>query len=165
MFYIFGFYKFKKLSGLKKLRKSFQEKLVKNCVRGTIIFSNEGINGTISGKKNGIQKIKKDLKNICRIKCFDSENNSINNFQPFHRGKAKIKKEVVPLGIHVLASQKLNSIEPKKWNLLLKQKDVKIIDARKPFEYELGTFKGAENPKSLIVKIYPVNTTSSCSCI
>ena len=50
MFYIFGFYKFKKLSGLKKLRKSFQEKLVKNCVWGTIIFSNEGIIGTISGK-------------------------------------------------------------------------------------------------------------------
>ena len=47
MFYIFGFYKFKKLSGLKKLRKSFQEKLVKNCVRGTIIFSNEGIKASI----------------------------------------------------------------------------------------------------------------------
>ena len=148
MFHIIGFYKFKKLSGLKKLKKTFQETLIKNHLRGTIIFSKEGINGTISGKKSKIQKIKKELKKICKIKNFDSENYSVNNFQPFHRGKTKIKKEVVPIGIQVLPSQKLNnSIEPKKWNLLLKEKDIKIIDARKPFEYEVGTFEGAENPK------------------
>jgi len=147
MFYIFGFYKFKKLSGLKKLKKTFQEKLIKNHLRGTIIFSKEGVNGTISGKKNNIQKVKKDLKNICKIKNFDPQNNSTNNFQPFHRGKTKIKKEVVPIGIQILPSQRPdNSIEPKKWNFLLKEKDIKIIDSRKPFEYEVGTFKGAENP-------------------
>ena len=93
MFHIFGFYKFKRLSGLKKLKKSFQEKLIENNVKGTIIFSKEGINGTISGRKNNIQKIKRELKNLCKIKHFDSENNSTNNFQPFHRGKAKIKKD------------------------------------------------------------------------
>ena len=147
MFHIFGFYKFKKLPGLKRLKKTFQEKLIKNHVRGTIIFSKEGINGSISGKKNNLQKMKRELKKICKIKNFDSENDSINNFQPFHRGKTKIKKEVVPIGIKVLPSQKLNnSVEPKKWNLLLKEKDIKIIDARKPFEYEVGTFQGAKNP-------------------
>ena len=147
MFHIFGFYKFKRLSGLKKLKKNFQKKLIKNQVRGTIIFSKEGVNGTISGKKNNIQKLKRELKNICKIKHFDSENDSKNNFQPFHRGKTKIKKEVVPIGIQVVPSQKINnSVEPKKWNLLLKEKDIKIIDTRKPFEYEVGTFKGAENP-------------------
>ena len=56
MFYIFGFYKFRRLSGLKKLKKTFQEKLIKNHVRGTIIFSKEGINGTISGKKKIFKK-------------------------------------------------------------------------------------------------------------
>jgi len=147
MFHIFGFYKFKRLSGLKKLKKSFQEKLIKNNVKGTIIFSKEGINGTISGRKNNIQKIKRKLKKLCKIKHFDSENNSTNNFQPFHRGKTKIKKEVVPIGVWVLPSQKLNNyIEPKKWNSLLKEEDIKIIDARKPFEYQVGTFKGAKNP-------------------
>ncbi len=156
MFNIFGFYRFKRLSGLKKLKKTFQEKLIKNHVRGTIIFSKEGINGTISGKKNNIQKIKRDLKNTCKIKNFDSENNSTNNFQPFHRGKTKIKKEVVPIGIQVLSSQKINnSLEPKKWNLLLKEKDIKIIDARKPFEYEVGTFKRAENPNVNHFKDFP----------
>ena len=147
MFNIFGFYKFKRLSGLKSFKKTFQEILIKNKIRGTIIFSKEGINGTISGKKNNIQKVKKNLKKIFKIKKFDSENNSVSNFQPFHKGKTKIKKEVVPMGLYVKEFKKPNnSIGPKKWNSLLKEKNIKIIDARKPFEYDVGTFKGAVNP-------------------
>ena len=147
MFHIFGFYKFKKLSGLKSLKITFQDMLLKNNVRGTIIFSNEGVNGTISGYKDNIFIIKKNLNKICKIKDFDSENNSTNNFQPFHKSKVKIKKELVPIGIQISQTLKLNnSIEPKKWNSLLKQKNIKIIDARKPFEYNVGSFKGAVNP-------------------
>ena len=147
MFHIFGFYKFKKLLGLKSLKKTFQDMLLKNNVRGTIIFSNEGVNGTISGYKDNIFIIKKNLNKICKIKDFDSENNSTNNFQPFHKSKVKIKKELVPIGIQISKTLKLNnSIEPKKWNSLLKQKNIKIIDARKPFEYNVGSFKGAVNP-------------------
>ena len=147
MFHIFGFYKFKKLYSLKNLKRVFQEDLLKNRIKGTIIFSKEGINGTISGKKNNIINIKENLKKICKFKKFDSENYSLNNFQPFHKGKIKIKNEVVPMGFNILSSNKINnSIEPKVWNSLLKEKNIKIIDARKPFEYEVGTFKRAENP-------------------
>jgi len=124
----------------------FQKKLIDNQLRGTIIISKEGINGTISGKEKNIEKIKKEIKKICKIIKFDSENNSINDFHPFHREKIKIKKEVVPIGINILPSQKINNgVEPKKWNSLLSDKDIKIIDARKPFEYQVGTFKGAKN--------------------
>ena len=64
---------------------------------------------------------------ICKIKNFDSENNSTSIFQPFHRGKIKIKNEVVPIGINVLPSEKIkNSVDPIKWNLLLKEKGKKL---------------------------------------
>ena len=156
MFHIFGFYKFKKISGLKRLKLTFQHKLKKNYIRGTIIFSKEGINGTISGKKNNIRKIVRNIKNICKIKKFDSENNSISNFHPFHKGKIKIKKEVVPIGINVLPTEKSNNaIDPKKWNLLLREKGVQIIDARKSFEYDVGTFQGAQNPKTNNFRDFP----------
>ena len=148
MFYIFGFYKFKRLSRLKKIRETFQKELIEANIRGTIIVSREGLNGSISGKNKNIQKIKKKIKNICKFKKFDSENISCNAFQPYHRAKIKIKKEVVPIGMQIYPSQKINnSLSPKKWNSLLKQKDVKIIDARKPFEYDVGTFEGAENAR------------------
>jgi len=148
MIHIFGFYKFKKLSRLKSLKRIFQGELLKNHVRGTIIFSKEGINGTVSGKKSNVSKIKKNIKNICKFKYFDSENYSLSPFHPFHKEKVKIKKEVVPIGIQISPSRKINnSLNVKKWNSLIKEKNIKIIDVRKPFEFEVGTFKGAINPK------------------
>ena len=90
MFYIFGFYKFKRLSSLKRLKRSFEENF-KNNVRGTIIFQKKELMELFLEKKI-CSKINKNLKNICKIKKFDSENNSTSNFQPFHRGKIKIKR-------------------------------------------------------------------------
>ena len=147
MFYVFGFYKFKKFKDLKKNKLLLQKKIVTNNIRGTIILSKEGINGTISGKIINLNKIKNYLKKIFNFNNFDSHNTSSSIFNPFHRGKIKIKKEVVPIGMQISSIKKLNNyVSPKKWNKLLKEKNVKIIDVRKPFEYSVGTFKGSINP-------------------
>ena len=37
-------------------------------------------------------------------------------------------------------------LDPKEWNNLIKKKDTHIIDTRKPFEYDVGTFKKSINP-------------------
>ena len=50
MFEVFGFYKFVQISYLKKKQKVLFETLKKKNIRGTIIISKEGVNGTISGK-------------------------------------------------------------------------------------------------------------------
>ena len=147
MFYIFGFYKFKKLKGLKKTKVILQKKIISYKVKGTIILSKEGINGTISGKIKNLNKIKSSLKKIFNFNNFDSQNTSTSIFNPFHRGKIKIKNEVVPIGMQVSSIKKLdNYVSPKKWNKLLKEKNVRIIDVRKPFEHIVGTFKGSINP-------------------
>ena len=39
------------------------------------------------------------IKKILDFKKFDSENISKSKFQPFHKSKVKIKKEVVPMGL------------------------------------------------------------------
>ena len=52
IFNIFGFYKFKKINNLKKIKLKLQDSLLKHNFRGSIIISQEGINGTISGKSN-----------------------------------------------------------------------------------------------------------------
>ena len=53
----------------------------------------------------------------------------------------------MPIGIKISESQKIsNSLEPSEWNVLLKEKDIKLIDTRKPFEHYVGTFRGAKNP-------------------
>ena len=95
MFSIFGFYKFKKLNNLKKNKSILQLYMAKHQVKGAVILANEGINGTISGKKKNLIKVKKKICTIFQIKSFDNENNSVSKFQPFHKPKVKIKKEVI----------------------------------------------------------------------
>ena len=51
MYYISGFYKFKKIHSIKKNKKLLSDIFNKYNIRGTIIISSEGINGTISSNK------------------------------------------------------------------------------------------------------------------
>ena len=147
MFYISGFYKFKKIINIKKNKKNLQNYFVNNSIRGTIILSQEGINGTISGKKKKLDLVINNIKKIFKFNNFDSLNSSKSKFQPFHRGKVKIKKEVVPMGIKVLKRKLKNHVEPSKWNKLINDENTFLIDVRKPFEYDVGTFNGAINPQ------------------
>ena len=148
MFKVFGFYKFIKIKSLKRNKDLLQKFLTSNNVRGTIIIAKEGLNGTISGGVKDIDKIIKKLKFLFSFKKFDNSNESKSKFQPFHKPKVKIKKEVVPMNL-TLNSKDRNiktHLDPKEWNKLIKNKDTHIIDTRKPFEYKVGTFKKSVNP-------------------
>ena len=149
MFNVFGFYKFKKLQLLKKNKYLLQKCLIKHNIRGTIILAKEGINATIAGEFTDITFIINKIKKTLDVKNFDSENTSKCKFQPFHRAKIKIKKEIVPMELSVSSKikNKNNYIEPNKWNKLIKDKDTLVLDSRKPFEYDVGTFKKSINPK------------------
>ena len=148
MFSVFGFYKFKKILSLKKHKKFFQSEFLNNKIRGTLILASEGINGTISGERKSILKIKNLLRKKLKFAKFDSNNHSLSKFQPFHRGKVKIKREVVPIGLNINSKTKRQSkyLSGKSWNKLISKKDTLVVDARKPFEFKVGTFKKAINP-------------------
>ena len=147
MFYISGFYKFKKISRIKSAKISLNDIFIRYKIRGTIIISSEGINGTISSNKKNLETALKKIKKTFNFINFDSQNLSQNKFQIFHRGKVKIKKEVVPMGIKVSKRKTQKHLEPSKWNKFISNKKTILIDARKPFEYKVGTFKGSINPK------------------
>ena len=147
MFHISGFYKFKRIKNIKKTKELLNNFFTKHGIRGTVIISLEGINGTISSKKKELQLALLKIKKIFNISKFDSQNFAINKFQIFHRVKVKIKKEVVPMGLKITKRNTKHHIEPSKWNKLIANKKTILIDARKPFEFNVGTFKGAINPE------------------
>jgi UPF0176 protein len=156
MFHVFGFYKFKKLKFLKKNKVILQKIFIKHNIRGTLIISKEGLNGTISGKLKNISFAKKKIKSLFIIKVFDNENISKCYFHPFHKPKIKIKNEIVTMGLNIFSKiRKTNHIEPLKWNKLIKDKNTLVLDSRKPFEFEVGTFKNATNPNIDNFKEFP----------
>ena len=150
MIEILSFYKLKKLNKIKSLRKKIFDKIFENNVKGLVIISPEGINGTIAGKKKNIMILSKYIKRIILIRSFDVQNRLNSNFVPFLKLKVKLKNEVVPINETYKFNQKnkKNYLSPRKWDQFLKVKGAKIIDARKPFEYEIGTFKGSINPNT-----------------
>ncbi len=146
MFYISGLYKFKKITNISKKKKFLKSFFINNNIKGLIIISKEGINGTIASRRKNLDLAIKEIKKIFNFKNFDSKSLSKSKFQPFRRHKVKIKKEVVPMGIKVLKRRLKGRIEPIKWNKIISNKKNLVIDARKPFEFNVGTFKNAINP-------------------
>ena len=146
MYFISGFYKFKKISNIKKNKKNLQAYFINYGIRGTLIISKEGINGTISSKKKNLNLTINKIKKTFKFDSFDSINSAMCKYQPFHRGKVKIKEEVVPIGIKITKGKSKNHVDPLKWNKLIIDKKTFILDARKPFEYKVGTFKRSINP-------------------
>ena len=147
MYKIFGFYKFKKIKNIKLLKKNLKNFIEEEQVRGTIIISIEGINGTISFKPIKYKKVKNKILNLLNIRKLDNENISYYKYQAFKKGKIKIKKEVVPIGMKLNKIVTKNKIEPKDWNKFILKKETVLIDTRKNFEFKVGTFKGSINPE------------------
>ena len=147
MYKIFGFYKFKKIKNIKLLKKNLKNFIEEEQVRGTIIISIEGINGTISFKPTKYKKVKNKILNLLNIRKLDNENISYYKYQAFKKGKIKIKKEVVPIGMKLNKIVTKNKIEPKDWNKFILKKETVLIDTRKNFEFKVGTFKGSITPE------------------
>ena len=125
MFTISGFYKFKKINFLKKYKTYLENEISNTSIKGSIIISSEGINGSIAGNSKDIFRILKFLKKEFKFKEFDSSNISTSRFQPFHKAKVKVKKEVVPLGLKITSESKRHNryLSGKSWNKLIKKRN------------------------------------------
>ena len=157
MFTISGFYKFKRINFLKKHKTYLENEISNTSIKGSIIISSEGINGSLAGNNKDIFKILKLLKKEFKFTEFDSSNITTSRFQPFHKAKVKVKKEVVPLGLKINSASKRRNryLSEKSWNKLIIKKETLLIDVRKPFEYSVGTFKNAMNPNIQNFRDFP----------
>lgn len=145
-FDIVSFYKLCPIIVNEDLRVKFKKNLIDCSLKGTIILSPEGINGTISGLSGFFSSFESFVKSTLKIDKFDITNSSSSNFIPFNKPKVKIKKEVVPIEIKT-NERHGNHLTPREWDKFIIQDDVLLIDIRKNFEYEMGTFREAINPK------------------
>ncbi|KZX83350.1 hypothetical protein A3715_32180, partial [Oleiphilus sp. HI0009] len=69
----------------------------------------------------------------------------------------KLKKEIVTMGVEGIDPKKVvgTYVKPKDWNALISNPEVVLIDTRNDYEYEIGTFEGAVNPKTDTFREFP----------
>ncbi|MEW7008013.1 rhodanese-related sulfurtransferase [Lentilitoribacter sp. EG35] len=140
--------------------KNFQEPLLDVCndngIKGTLLLAHEGINGTVSGSRAGIDALLKFIRsNHLFADLVHKE--SFTDEQPFYRMKVRLKKEIVTMGVEDIDPNKIvgTYVAPEKWNELISDPDTIVIDTRNDYEVAIGTFEGAVDPKTKTFREFP----------
>jgi UPF0176 protein len=153
-------YKFINLPNYQALQTPILDVCKHNHIKGTLLLAEEGINGTIAGLPDDIHRVLDFLRTdvLFANKFADLEHKeSFANEHPFYRMKVKLKKEIVTLGVPgVSPTNKVGTyVKPEDWNALISDPDVVLIDTRNDYEVDIGTFKGAIDPKTTTFREFP----------
>jgi len=149
-------YRFAALPDFRERHEPLRARCLELGIRGTLLLADEGINGTISGSREGIDAILAFIRSDERLSALEHKE-SFSTTHPFRRLKVKLKKEIVTLGVQGVDPNKVvgTYVEPEDWNALISDPDVVVIDTRNDYEVVLGTFKNAIDPKTQTFREFP----------
>jgi UPF0176 protein len=155
-----AFYQFRAVPDAAGLRAALEGFCRDHGVFGTVIVAAEGINGTIAGADDDIDAVIAALETgAIAGQVFDRLAPKFSRAGAAHFDRLKIrhKPEIVTLDRPEADPLALpaTSVAPADWNALLDDPDVTIIDARKGFEAEMGSFPGALNTRLTGFRQFP----------
>jgi UPF0176 protein len=114
---------------------------------GTFLLAQEGINGTVAGTRDAIDKVLAHIRAMpgCAGMVW-KESSSAD--RPFNRMKVRVRREIVTMGQPFVnpAEGVGTYVPPSDWNELISAPDVAVIDTRNRYETAIGTFQGAIDP-------------------
>ena len=149
-------YHFVNIDDYQGLQQSLLSLLKDNGVKGTLLVAAEGINGTVAGTSKGIKSLQAFLASDGR---FDGivYKLSTSEEMPFPRTRVKLKKEIVTMGITDIDPRQIvgTYVKAKKWNELISDPEVTVIDTRNEYEVLIGTFENAINPHTESFREFP----------
>jgi len=138
-------YKFQPLEDAADLISLYQNKCDELKLKGTMLISKNGINFSLAGTNQAIDKIifflEQDIRflNIPLKVTYSKE-------QPFRKMKVRLKKEIISLGRKDINPLKLSGekISPRDLKQLLDNKEeVLVLDTRNEYETRVGKFENA----------------------
>ena len=145
---VIAFYSFFNVSNPRLLKERLNLHFLLKQIKGSIIVRKEGLNGTIAVSSKLEKKIIDYLMSLGVTK----ENIKISDFNGqriFNEFKIKLKKEIVTsdFGLKISDIKKSKFIEPSDWDKFANDKNVEILDTRNDYEFKIGHYKNAINPK------------------
>ena len=138
-------YKFQPLKDAAELISLYQKKCDELELKGTMLISKNGINFSLAGTKQAIDKIISFLEQDIRFLNIPLKV-TYSKEQPFRKMKVRLKKEIISLGRKDINPLKLSGekISPQDLKQLLDSKEeVLVLDTRNEYETRVGKFENA----------------------
>jgi len=126
-------------------------------ILGTTLLATEGINGTLAGERSHLEDVVvwlRDQPGLTELQVKFSQ--ACDSSPVFYRLRVKIKPEIVTFGVPVAPGERTGQhVDAQRWNELLDDPELVVIDARNHYEIEVGSFPGALNPQTESFREFP----------
>lgn len=128
-------------------------------LKGRILVSHEGINGTVSGTKENTERYMEYMKSHPLFSDMPFKID-VHHGHAFKKMHVRPRKELVAWNLDSEIDVDPNQLTgkhvlPKEFHQLLQQEDIVIIDGRNDYEYDLGHFRGAIRPDLKTTREFP----------
>lgn len=150
------FYKFVRILDPAELQGDLTRFCEEHGLRGTVLIAGEGINATVSGRGEDVDRLLAWLRSDRRFADLVAKQSSSDG-HPFKRLKVKVKSEIVTFGDDDgnPARGTGTYVAPEDWNALIRSPDVVVVDTRNSYECDIGSFKGALDPQTGSFREFP----------
>ncbi|KAM5556888.1 rhodanese-like domain-containing protein 7 [Rosa sericea] len=175
---VVSFYKFADFPDSARLRQPLKQLCEDLRVSGGIILAPEGINGSICGSRESVEKVLEFIQSDERLMGLRRLQSPVSpEDEAIHHGhssssplaagedapfrwdhvRVKLKKEIVTLGMPAVSpTEKVGKyVSPREWNELISDPDTVVIDVRNNYETRIGKFKGAVDPCTKAFREFP----------
>jgi len=145
-----SFYRFLDLTDAEQFRQELQAICDEQELLGTVLVAGEGFNGSLTGAESAIRAVFAWIEaRLSLAETIEARWNEVGE-APFRRMRVKMRKEIVSLGRpDILPHKKTGTyVSGEQWNELIEDPNVLVIDTRNHYEFEVGTFPNAVDPKT-----------------
>ncbi|CAA7389236.1 unnamed protein product [Spirodela intermedia] len=175
---VVSFYKFADFPDHLDFKRPLKDLCQAVRVSGGIILAPEGINGSICGSRESVEKVLGFIQSERRLKGLRMVESPVSpEEEALHHGhsshsplgagedapfrwdhvRVKVKKEIVSFGDPLVSPiERVGTyVNPKEWNALITDPDTIVIDVRNTYETRIGKFKGAVDPRTSAFREFP----------
>jgi UPF0176 protein len=147
MYEVILYYKFQPITDPERFCKNHKQFCKELGVKGRIYISGEGINGTLGGTLEQVQKYKNHLAAMEGFEAIDFKTDS-SDYIPFAKLICKTRDEIVALNEEANPAGGGQYLEPDEWKQMMESdQEYVMIDVRNDYESKIGHFEGALTPE------------------
>lgn len=150
------FYKYVNFAEPEKFKKDHLQFCIDNDIKGRVFIAYEGINGTVSGLVENIEKYKLHITSYPEFSDIWFKEDPADQ-HAFYKSHVRVKKEIVHADFGKVDLSKTGKrLKPEELNKFYEEnKDFVIIDTRNTYESEIGRFKNAITPHMTTFRDWP----------